>query len=284
MDPILSVRTWAMTLGALREMRYRARQAGHGMAPLAAAGQRGASARGSVALIPIYGGLTQHESFWTEFFGGASMSKIGAQLQAAIADPGVASIVLDVSSPGGEVYGTAELAAAVRGAAAVKPVVAVANSLAASAAYWAISGATEIMVTPSGEIGSVGVYGVHEDWSQAFDQEGIKVTLISEGEGKTDGNPYGPLSDSAKADMEASVARYYGMFVADVAKGRKTAGVTQGTIKSKWGARVYGAAEAVEIGMADRVGTVQDAIERAAKMRPRSTNTAEMVEALKVIG
>lgn len=282
MDPILSVRTWALHLHALRALRAQARRHVAVQPMQASAARSTGSNRGTVAVVPVYGPMMQHGSVWDEFFGLASMDAIAARLAGAVADPGVQSIVLDVSSPGGEVYGSTELAGAVRAAAAAKPVVAVANSLAASAAYWAISGASEIMVSPSAEIGSIGVYAVHEDWSAALDQEGIKVTLVSDGEGKTDGNPYEPLSEEALADLQASVTRMYGMFVADVAKGR---GVSAATVKGKWGAHLYGAKESVEMGMADKVGTLADGIERASRLKvkaPSAGAAATLAEALRI--
>ncbi|HEV2064048.1 MAG TPA: S49 family peptidase, partial [Thermoanaerobaculia bacterium] len=171
-------------------------------------------------------------------------------------------------SPGGEVYGADEAATVIRGVRASKPVVAVANSLAASAAYYLASQANELLVTPSGEVGSIGVYAVHEDWSAALDEGGVKVTFVSAGEGKTDGNDAQPLSDTAKADMQAAVDRYYSMFTAAVAKGR---GVSVDRVRSEWKAKVYGAKQAVEVGMADAVGTLDDAIRRASALaRARS--------------
>jgi signal peptide peptidase SppA len=241
---------WATTLPHLRAIRASALEAQ--LEYWAARMQPRAS--GDVAVIPILGTITQRGSWF-----GASTEGTANALRNALAD-GSRAIVLEIDSPGGEVYGVDELATLIRASRGGKPIVAVANALAASAAYYIASQADELLVTPSGEVGSIGVYGGHEDWSGALDQMGIVVTLISAGEGKVDGNPFEALSDEARADMQASVDRYYGMFTTAVAKGRK---VSVDTVRSSWKAKVYGAKEAVAIGMADSVGTIDDAIRRA---------------------
>jgi ClpP class serine protease len=62
--------------------------------------------------------------------------------------------------------------------------------MAASAAYWIATAADEVVVTPSGQVGSIGVFATHEDISKALDMEGIKVSLISAGKYKTEGTPF----------------------------------------------------------------------------------------------
>src|SRR5215467_6271108 len=130
------------------------------------------------------------------------MDGIRARLEAAAANPDVSAIVLDVDSPGGTVAGTPETAAAVRRAAEVKPVVAVANSLAASAAYWIASQASSLVVGPSADVGSIGVISAHIDRSKMLEDMGLRVTVVSAGRYKAEGNPFAPLSDEAKANMQ----------------------------------------------------------------------------------
>jgi signal peptide peptidase SppA len=226
-------------------------------------------ASGDVVVIPVLGTITQRSPWY-----GSSTEFLANALRAALAD-GSRAIVLEVDSPGGEVYGVDELASLIRAARATKPIVAVSNALTASAAYYLAAQADELLVTPSGEVGSIGVYGGHEDWSGALDQMGIVITLISAGEGKTDGNPFEALSDEARADMQAAVDRYYGMFASAVAKGRK---VSVETVRSSWKAKVYGAKEAVAIGMADAVGTLDDAIRRAAALSTERRAVAASVD------
>jgi len=218
---------------------------------------------GSVAVVPILGMLTQRGDL-VNSAETVSTTAVGDDIRDLAADESVSAIVLEMDSPGGEVYGVPEAAARVRGARASKPVLAVANSLAASAMYWIGSQADELIVTPSGEVGSIGVFALHEDVSEALAAEGVKVTLISAGKYKTEGNPYEPLTDEARATTQQGVDRFYDMFVRDVAKGRR---VEISVVRDGFGeGRVVGAREAVRLGMADGIGTLEDGIRRAVAM------------------
>src|SRR6202043_3845971 len=132
-------------------------------------------------------------------------SRLASTIRQAAADPSIAAIVLDVDSPGGQGYGIEELGNAIYEARAAKPIAAVANSLAASAAYWAASQATEFYAAPGAEVGSIGVYTMHVDYSEALKKEGISVSYISAGRYKVEGNPYAPLDDAARAAVQISV-------------------------------------------------------------------------------
>ncbi|MCC7371633.1 MAG: S49 family peptidase, partial [Chloroflexi bacterium] len=143
----------------------------------------------------------------------------------------------------------------------------------ASAAYWIASSADEIVVTPSGEVGSIGVFTAHEDISAALEAEGVTVTLISAGKYKTEGNPFEPLSEEARGAIQARVDDYYSMFVRAVARGR---GVKPADVRGGFGqGRVVGADEAVRLGMADRVGTMAQTVERLAGRRGGAGSRAE---------
>jgi ClpP class serine protease len=88
--------------------------------------------------------------------------------------------------------------------------------------------------------------------------EGVKTTLISAGKYKTEGNPYEPLSDEARAAMQAMVDDYYGMFTRAVAKGR---GVSVDAVRNGFGeGRMVSASQAVKNGMADRVATLDQVL------------------------
>lgn len=230
-----------------------------------------ASQRGAVAVIPIHGVIEHRASFLLEVFGGTSVESIRAMLRAAVADPQISSIVLDVDSPGGGVEGVTELAAEIRGARAAKRVVAVANTMACSAGVWLASQADQVLVSPSGQVGSIGVYAVHFDLSDAYAAEGVKPTVISAGEHKTDGNEFEPLSDDAKAQMQRRVNAYYAQFVNDVALGRR---VTRATVEADYGQGiVFLAKDALAAGLVDGIGTLDDALRLAA--RPPAAARAE---------
>ena len=215
---------------------------------------------GSIAVIPIYGTIAQRMNLMSAFSGGTSTEKLAKSFREAMAYESVGSIVLDIDSPGGSVYGVDELAAEIRAARGRKPIVAVANSLAASAAYYIASQADEIVVTPSGEIGSIGVYAVHADESQAWEEAGVRWSFISAGKFKTEGNHLEPLGDDARAHMQSRVNDYYDAFIDAVAQGR---GVKASAVRKGFGeGRVVGAKQAVALGMADRVATLDETITR----------------------
>ena len=191
---------------------------------------------------------------------------IAAEVQKAAAEPKVDGIVLEIASPGGEVFGVAEAWASIREAARAKPVVASVNSEAASAAYYLASAASEIVVTPSGMVGSVGVYSLHIDASKALEDmgEAWDFVVAKDSPFKVEGAPTGPLSAEAREAVQGHVDRYMAMFVRDVARGRSVpvAQVREGFGKG----RMVGPEDAVAARMADRVGTFDDAIRRASAM------------------
>jgi len=216
----------------------------------------------NVAVVPIYGVLTQRADLVMEYSGGTSADETGRIIDALAADPRVDVIVLDVDSPGGSVAGIPELAARVAAAREVKKVIAVANAVAASAAYWIASQASELIVTPSGMVGSIGVFTMHVDRSKSMETAGVAVTLVSAGELKTDGNEFQPLSATARESMQRIVDGYYEPFVRDVAKGR---GATPGAVRAGFGrGDMVLARDAVKEGMADRVATLDEVLARYA--------------------
>jgi signal peptide peptidase SppA len=238
--------------------------------PLGYRSQRGAQLRSDASVVHvlgIIGVISQRASMADEMSGpgGTSIERLTSAFRSAVRDPNVSAIVLDIDSPGGGVYGVQELAEEIRGARGGKPIVAVANSLAASAAYWLASAADEVVVTPSGEIGSIGVYSAHEDLSQLLEKEGVKVTLIHAGEFKVEGNPFEPLTKEAVAAIQGRVDDYYKAFTTAVAKGR---GVSVNDVRGGFGqGRVVGAKQAIDAGMADKIETLDATVRRVGAPR-----------------
>ena len=217
---------------------------------------------GSIAVLPLYGVITQRGNMVDDVSGPGSTStqQFTSALRTLLADDTVSQILIDIDSPGGSVYGVAELADEIQAARMQKPVVAIANSLAASAAYWIGSAASEFYVTPGGEVGSIGVWQAHQDFSKALDEAGIKTTLISAGTYKVEGNPYVPLDAEAQAFMQSRVDDYYGAFVKAVAKGR---GISVAQVREGMGqGRVLGADAALEQKMVDGIGTFDEVLKR----------------------
>jgi signal peptide peptidase SppA len=229
-----------------------------------------------IAVLPLYGILTQRSmGDGMSGSGGTSTQAFSQSLRAALANDSVGQILIDINSPGGSVYGVGELAAEVLQARTQKPVVAIANSLAASAAYWVGSAATALYVTPGGEVGSIGVYQAHQDNSAALEQKGIKTTLISAGKFKVEGHPYAPLAAEALAFMQSRVDDYYQAFAKGVAKGRSV-GIDQ--VRSGMGqGRVLGPDAALAQNMVDGVMTFDDVVrlmQRDVKAKPGASRLA----------
>jgi signal peptide peptidase SppA len=220
---------------------------------------------GAVAVLPFYGVCVQRTSAVDDVSGSGlmSMQRFSAGFRAALADDSVGAIVIDMDSPGGSVFGVQELGNEIFNARGQKRVVTVANSLAASAAYWIGSQASEFYITPGGEAGSIGVFAAHSDYSQALQKEGVNTTLVSAGKYKVEGNPYGPLSDEARAHMQGRIDTYYGAFTRAVARGRN---VDVATVRDNMGqGRVFGAQDAKAANMVDGLMTLDDVIRQTAR-------------------
>lgn len=220
-------------------------------APAPGAGQ---GARGAVAILPLHGLITPRSSFLAMLFGGAGGGLLGfrAAFREAMAADEVESIILDIDSPGGLTDQVPETAAMIREARGQgKRIVAHANTMAASAAYWIAAQADEIVVSPSGQTGSIGVILFHEDVSGMEEQFGIQTTIISAGKFKAEANPYEPLSREARQSLQAYVDQVYDMFVDDIAAGR---GAPANAVRSGYGqGRLELAADSVQFGLADRI-------------------------------
>jgi signal peptide peptidase SppA len=217
---------------------------------------------GGIAVLPLYGIVTQRGNMVDDVSGPgtASTQQFSNMLRAALQDETVSQILIDIDSPGGSVYGVAELADEIVNARSHKPIVAIANSLAASAAYWIGCSASEFYVTPGGEVGSIGVWQAHQDYSKAMDDAGVKTTLISAGKFKVEGNPYAPLDEEAQGFMQSRVDDYYAAFTKAVAKGR---GVPISQVRDGMGqGRVLGADAALASSMVDGIATFDDVVKK----------------------
>jgi len=273
---------WALEEGKLRDItQFLALKAfaddlpGHEVEARAGQGRtqnQPADAPAGILVLPVYGVLAQRMNLMLDFSGGTSTQVLAADLRAALADPGIKAIILDFDSPGGAVSGVQELAAEIYDSRGVKPIIAQINSMCASAAYWLACQCDEIVVTPSGQAGSIGVYTVHENLAKMLDAKGIDTTLISAGKYKTEGNPYGPLGEEAAAAIQARVNDSYRAFVRGVARGR---GISVGAVNDNFGqGRMFGAAELVRRGMANRIATLPQTLESyGASIHPAATTS-----------
>lgn len=261
----LALRPWAITPPMLSVV---ARILGHRLAgdPLevSALAKRPPAepvAEGGVAVLPVHGVLAPRMNMMSEVSGGTTYDRLGQQLAFAMRNPDISTIVLDIDSPGGSAIGATEFAAKLRAAREHKRIIAQANHEMCSAAFWLGANATEIVASPSAMLGSLGVYSLHEDLSAALEKAGIKLTYISAGKFKTDGNEAEPLSESAHARIQSLVDATYASFIGDVALGR---GRTADHIRKGYGeGAVVTAQEALDFGMVDRIETFEDTVARA---------------------
>lgn len=217
----------------------------------------------AVAIIPLQGVLMPKGG--EDWFGAwQGMDRTRAQLAAAAASPDIAAIVLDVDSPGGSVAGTPETGAAVAAATQAKKVVAMVDGLCCSAAYWIASQANEVVATPSSDIGSIGVYSIHAEYSQALRNSGIALTITKSSDSpfKAEGNPYEPDTDTARAFRQQRVDSMCADFIRAVATGR---GATQTNVRETYGrGRALDAKTALSFGMIDSIGDMGGALSRLA--------------------
>lgn len=228
------------------------------------------STRGGIAVIPIYG-VIAHRTFEASS-GMTSTDFIGAQLRRALADEEIGTILFDIASPGGVATGIGELAAEILAAREQKHIVAAANGLMASAAIWLGAQATEVVAIPSADVGSIGVYSLHEDWSGWLEKQGIKIEALKFGDRKVEGAPWESLDDEARAHFQGQVNEVGRQFQAGMAKGR---GVSLDVVKKQFGdGRVFKAKEAKVRGLIDSIETMPDLLARLAGKRRRRSGYA----------
>lgn len=202
-------------------------------------------AAGQVGIIGVLG-----QSDW---FADTDYSEVRANIKRALADPSVRTIDLVIDSPGGSVLGLPETADAIHAAGKVKPVRAFVSGIAASAAYWLASQASTVTLTPSGEVGSVGVLDIHADVSAALDNAGVRLTAVTAGEHKVERAPFTPLTDEAKAHMQAGVNAWYGDFLSAIRRGR---GARVSAASNYGGGRMLSSRDALAAGMVDFVSSL----------------------------
>jgi len=229
---------------------------------------------GGIAIIPVYGVLVPRANVMSDMSGATSFDILTAQLREAMGTASVTTIVLDVDSPGGNAAGATEFAREVLKARTKKSIIAVANYTMASAAYWVAACATEIVASPSASVGSIGVYAIHEDLTEALKMEGIKETVVAAGKYKTEAVEGIPLSPEAEAFLQHRVDETYAQFVGDVSRGR---GVPIADVRNGYGeGRTLSAQEALGLGMVDKVATLDETLARLMNAPAKSGQAAQL--------
>lgn len=239
---------------------------------------------GSVAEIRVEGELVNKGAWIDAESGLTSYEGLSAQLLEAENDADITAIVLDVDSPGGEAGGMWSIAETIRGLS--KPVVAVVNDMACSAAYGIASAADEIVVSPTSTVGSIGVVLVHFDHGEALANEGVKPTIIHAGGHKADGHPFGPLPDAVKQDLQDHVMTIYDRFLETVELGRGDRLSADAARATE--ARVFLGQDAIDRGLADRLGSLETVLSdlnaapavksRRAKMADKNDDTVSRAD------
>lgn len=209
-----------------------------------------------IAVIPIHGTLVKRSLGLDAASGLTSYQEIASMLEAALANPQVDGILLDIDSPGGEAAGSFELARRIREVSQAKPVWAVANDAAYSAAYALGSSANRLIVSETGGVGSIGVIALHVDQSVKDANAGLRYTAITAGAHKNDYSPHQALTPSAKAELQTEVDRLYGLFVEHVAVMRR---LDVADVRGTEAGLFFGA-NAISAGLADAVGTLDSAL------------------------
>jgi signal peptide peptidase SppA len=219
------------------------------------------SKQGQVGVIAIDGSLVNNSSWMNQYLGATGYPEIREALIAAANDPDIKAIVLDVNSGGGSTMGmsdTGELIALVD--SKVKPVHAFSGSSMNSAAYWLSASARSVTLGKMAEAGSIGVLVIHREQSQRMEKEGITTTVMRAGKYKALANPYEPLSEDAKAEVQGQLDQLYGMFAQHVADSR---GVPYTQADQKMGqGRVFMGQLAVDIGLADRISSFDELLSK----------------------
>ncbi|NYZ70223.1 S49 family peptidase, partial [Endozoicomonas sp. SM1973] len=202
-----------------------------------------------IAIIPVVGTLTHKYGHLDPYSGMTGYDGIQRKLAEAINDSDIQGILLDINSPGGSVSGCFDLADLIYQARQYKPIWALVDEQACSAAYALASAANEIILPRTGMVGSIGVLLAHTDQSELLAKEGINVTLIHAGAHKADGNPFEPLPNNVKADLQSEINDIYGLFIETVSRHRQ---LDTEAIKNTE-AKVFTGQAAIDVGLADRV-------------------------------
>ncbi|WP_264683184.1 S49 family peptidase [Wolbachia endosymbiont (group B) of Euphydryas aurinia] len=226
-----------------------------------------------IAIIRIYGVLTKKTEAFDHILDMTSYENIHEEIESALEDKSIETILLDIDSPGGEVNGVFDLADFIYESRAKKRIIAIANDDAYSAAYAIASSAEKIFLTRTSGIGSIGVIASHIDQSGFDEKQGIKYTTIFAGSRKNDLNPHEPMTSESLESLQKEVGRLYEMFLQLIARNR---GLSIEKIRSTE-AGLYFGEKAVEIGLADGVTTFFEFINNH-KSRSVSMTTNELTD------
>jgi signal peptide peptidase SppA len=210
--------------------------------------------QGAVGVLPLHGPIFPKANMMTEMSGATSLEMWTQEFLQMVNDDSIGAILLDIDSPGGSSAMIPETAQMIREARSVKPIYAVANTMAGSAAYGLASQASQLFASPSSVVGSIGTYMVHTDRSGLAEKVGVKETVIKAGRFKA--VDLESLTPEAKQYMEELVGDINDVFINEIALGRNVEpDVIRGTE-----ARIYAPHKSVEAGLADGVASFDEVL------------------------
>ncbi len=231
------------------------------------------NSEGGIKVIPIHGILTKKSEAFDDILGMTSYEKIREEIEEALIDEEVETIILDIDSPGGEVNGLFDLSDFIYEARTKKRIVAIANDDAYSAAYAIASSAEKVLVTRTSGVGSIGVIASHIDQSGFDEKQGVKYTTVFAGKRKNDLNPHEPITSESVESLQEEVDRLYEMFVQLIARNRN---LSTEKIKSTE-AGLYFGEKAIEVGLADGITTFSEFIDNYRRNNMTKTEINEQV-------
>ncbi|HGY9618045.1 TPA: S49 family peptidase [Pseudomonas putida] len=230
-------------------------------ANLEAERERAALEATGVQVLPVHGFLVSRGAHINACETMTSYEGLRQQLRAAIADPLVERIVLDIDTPGGSAVGAFELAADIRAMSLIKPITGIVNFMAYSGGYLIGAACTELVVSQTSGVGSVGVIASHMERSKQLETAGVKVTTVYAGAHKNDLSPNEPLTDQSIRVLNDLVQESYQLFTGAVSVYR---GMSIEAVRATE-AGLYRGQAAIAIGFADRLQTPQDAVDDLAR-------------------
>lgn len=190
---------------------------------------------------------------------GTSIESLNRQLDQAMEDARVQSVFLRIESPGGSGAGLADFGDRVFQASAEKPVVAFADDLAASAAYWIGSQASVFYANQSAFLASIGVFSVLTDSSAAAEAEGFDIHIVGSGQHKGLGVPGTAVTPEHLEMIQTLVDQSHEEFVTAVLRGRADAGIIEAVLRPLADGRVLKARDALTAGLIDGIMTMSEA-------------------------
>ena len=217
-----------------------------------------------VAMIHIKGSLVSGSAGYGLFYGAVGYDDLRCALSAAVSNPNVSAILLNVDSGGGAVAGVHELSQLIARVNAVKPVVTYAGGVMGSAATWLGRAASYVYCAETSITGSIGIIMVHMERSKMLEEMGVKVTVIRAGAEKALATPYEPLPDKARENFQRQADGLYKIFIGAMADYCQ---VSYEVADEKFGqGREFLGKEAVSAGLIDKVGTLEDAFAKCMKL------------------